>query len=64
MIASSYSHAFDEEIGVFLCHDTGLEVYVDYQVIVAAGTSFGFGPYSDSVSVKTLEDGKALSFYL
>ena len=36
----------------------GLEVYTDYQVVVAAGTSVGYGPYSDPLVVKTWESGK------
>jgi hypothetical protein len=35
----------------------GLEKFTNFQVFVAAGTSVGYGPFSRSVSVKTLEDG-------
>ena len=31
---------------------------MDFQVFVAAGTSVGYGPFTKSVSVKTLEDSK------
>ena len=38
-------------------HIAGLEIYTDYHVVVAAGTSVGYGPYSDPLVVKTLESG-------
>ena len=36
---------------------TGLEEYVEYDISVRAYTSAGPGPYSDAVTVRTLEDG-------
>ena len=36
----------------------GLEEYVNYTISVRAYTSAGEGPYSDGVTVLTLEDGK------
>ena len=38
-------------------HTAGLEIYTDFQVVVAAGTSLGYGPFSSPISVKTLQDG-------
>ena len=37
---------------------TDLEEYVNYTISVRAYTSAGEGPYSDGVTVITLEDGK------
>ena len=37
---------------------TGLEEFVQYNISVRAYTSVGPGPYSDPVTVRTLEDGK------
>ena len=34
-----------------------LERFSDFQVVVAAGTSLGYGPFSKPQLVKTLEDG-------
>ena len=36
---------------------TGLEEYVEYNISVRAYNSVGPGPYSDSVTERTLEDG-------
>lgn len=35
----------------------GLEKFASFEVVVAAGTSLGYGPFSNPTSVKTLEDG-------
>ena len=40
-----------------LIRATGLEEYVNYNISVRAYTSVGPGPYSDPVTVRTLEDG-------
>ena len=37
---------------------TDLEEYVNYTISVRAYTSAGEGPYSDGITVITLEDGK------
>ena len=37
---------------------TGLQEYVEYNISVRAYSSVGSGPYSDPVTVKTLEDSK------
>ena len=58
---------FDEQISietvntsdpVLMMNLTGLEEYVEYNISVRAYTSTGPGPYSDPVTVRTLEDGK------
>ena len=43
---------------VLMMNLTGLEEYVQYNISVRAYTSTGPGPYSDPVTVRTLEDGK------
>ena len=43
---------------------TDLNEDVDYQVVIAAGTAFGFGPYTDYVPVKKLTGDKILSIIL
>ena len=40
---------------------TGLEEYVEYNISVGAYTSTGPGPYSDPVTVRTLEDGRLIT---
>ena len=37
---------------------TNLEKYTIYNVSVAAGTARGYGPYSDWISIRTLNDSK------
>ena len=37
---------------------TGLQEYVEYSISVRAYTSVGPGPYSDTVTERTLEDGE------
>ena len=39
---------------------TGLQEYVEYNISVRAYTSVGPGPYSDPLTRRTLEDGKAV----
>ena len=39
---------------------TGLQEYVEYSISVRAYTSVGPGPYSDPLTRRTLEDGKAV----
>ena len=41
---------------------TDLAKYTDYQLSILCFTSKGNGPSSDSVFVKTLEDGKWLTY--
>ena len=40
---------------------TGLEEFVEYNISVRAYTSTGPGPYSDPVTVRTLEDGRLIT---
>ena len=58
---------FDDQISIAMVNTsgpvltlnlTGLEEYVEYNISVRAYTSTGPGPYSDPVTVRTLEDGK------
>ena len=39
---------------------TGLEEYVNYNISVQAFTSVGAGPYSDAVTLLTLQDSKCI----
>ena len=43
---------------------TGLEEFTEYFIRVRAFTIHGPGPYSNAVSVSTLEDGKAVTIML
>ena len=45
---------------ILMLNLTGPEEYVEYNISVRAYTSTGPGPYSDPVTVRTLEDGKML----
>ena len=45
---------------VLMMNLTDLEEYVEYNIIVRAYTSTGPGPYSDPVTVRTLEDGMVI----
>ena len=40
---------------------TGLEEFVEYDIIVRAYTSVGAGPFSPTVRIRTLEDGKLVN---
>ena len=40
---------------------TGLEEFVEYDIIVRAYTSVGPGPFSPTVRIRTLEDGKLVN---
>ena len=42
---------------------TDLQEFVNYTISVRAYTSVGAGPYSDEVTVLTLEDGKELILF-
>ena len=46
---------------VLMTNLTGLEEYVEYNISVRAHTSPGPGPYSDPVTVRTLEDGRLIT---
>ena len=48
------------EMSVFLIE---LQEFVNYTISVRAYTSVGAGPYSDEVTVLTLEDGKELILF-
>ena len=41
-----------------ILHTSGLEVYTSYAVSVAAKTVVGVGPYSEAITVRTLESCK------
>ena len=43
---------------------TGLEEYMEYNISLRAYTSVGFGPYSDGVIERTLEDGSKVDIFL
>ncbi len=42
----------------------GLEEYVQYNITVRARTSVGPGPYSTSITGRTLQDGKVVYYLL
>ena len=42
---------------------TDLEEYVEYDISVRAYTSVGPGPYSDPITIRTLEDSKKRIFF-
>ena len=46
---------------VLMMNLTGLEEYVEYNISVRPYTSTGPGPYSDPVTVRTLEDGRLIT---
>ena len=46
---------------VLMLNLTDLEEYVEYNISVRAYTSTGPGPYSDPVTVRTLEDGRLIT---
>ena len=46
---------------VLILNLTGLEEYVEYNISVRPYTSTGPGPYSDPVTVRTLEDGRLIT---